>query len=504
MALPFVNQDEEQLRVTEAFLKDGQVSVDIFGYVVGAEEPFAEVPARSGEGPEPASTFAVGEEALSFGARQALIRKPLDVIAPIDKVSPVVRRGDTLRVEVVVRTRKVGHFFPGGTVDAFDVWLELQAVDDRGQVLFWSGKAEDNGKGPVEKGAHFYRSLLLDEHGNPINKRNAWAARSVAYVRLIPPGAADTAHFRIRVPENSGEKIYLKAKLNYRKFAWWNTQWAFAGVRDPSHKNFALAPGYDDGHWIFAGDTSNVSGKIKSIPNLPIVVMAQDEAEIRVISGAQTFTPPVASLEAQDRERWNDYGIGLLLQGDLKGAEQAFLNVAKIDPNYADGWVNIARARIQEGDMNGAQEVLQKALAIDPELAKTHFFYGMTWKAQGDYESALKHLKKAAEKYPLDRVVHNQIGRVLFLQRKYKEGIAEFMQVLQIDPEDLTAHYNLMLCYQGLGDETKAELHRKYYVRFKADEASQVITGPYRQLHPEDNNERQPIHEHGSAVISGY
>jgi len=34
-------------------------------------------------------------------------------------------------VDVVVRTRKVGHFFPGGTVDAFDVWLELQATDEK-------------------------------------------------------------------------------------------------------------------------------------------------------------------------------------------------------------------------------------------------------------------------------------------------------------------------------------------------------------------------------------
>jgi len=98
--------------------------------------------------------------------------------------------------------------------------------------------------------------------------------------------------------------------------------------------------------------------------------------------------------------------------------------------------------------------------------------------------------------------VRNQIGRVLFLQRRYHEAIREFEQVLQIDPEDLTAHYNLMLCHQGLGNPEFGEKHRKFYLRFKADEASQVITGPYRQLHPEDNNERQQIHEHVSAVIN--
>ena len=50
-----------------------------------------------------------------------------------------VKRGESLRVEVVLRTRKVGHFFPGGTVDAFDVWVELEAVDEKGHTIFHSG-----------------------------------------------------------------------------------------------------------------------------------------------------------------------------------------------------------------------------------------------------------------------------------------------------------------------------------------------------------------------------
>ncbi len=440
---------------------------------------------------------------MTPGTAPGMIVQPAEVIGPIDKIKPSVRRGDVIRLEIVVRTRKVGHFFPGGTVDAFDVWLELEAVDNKGQIIFWSGKVEDNGKGPVEAGAHFYRSLLLDAHGNRINKRNAWAARSVAYVHLIPPGAADTAHFRLQIPENCGDQIYLKAKLNYRKFAWWNTQWAFAGIRDPQDKDYRLAAGYDDGQWIFAGDTSKVSGKLKSIPHLPIIDMATAVAILDVVDADTSLPEFTIKPDPSDRERWNDYGIGLLLQGDLKGAEQAFQQVVEIDPKYADGWVNISRARIQEGDTAGAQEVLQKALLIDPELAKTHFFYALTLKTQGRYNEALEHLKKAIEQYPQDRVVRNQLGRILFLQRRYQQAIAEFEQTLQVDPEDLQAHYNLMLCYQGLKNTATAEKERKLYLRFKADETSQTITGPYRLLHAEDNNERQPIHEHLSAENPG-
>jgi tetratricopeptide (TPR) repeat protein len=499
-ALPFVNGDAEQLRVTQKFLQDGQISVDVFGLVRGDEMPAAaERQVGSGE-PSLSSTFAVGEESLNFGAQQAFIAPPADVIAPLDKVQPVVRRGESVRLEVVVRTRKVGHFFPGGTVDAFDVWVELEAVDDRGRVIFHSGAMEDDGRGQVEPGAHFYRSLLLDENGNRINKRNAWAARTVAYVRLIPPGAADTIHYRLRIPEDAGDRITLRAKVNYRKFAWWNTQWAFAGVRDPAQGQYSIGPGHDDGKWVFAGDTSKVSGGMKQIPDIPTTIMANAEATLAVVAkGADV--PALKTFEDKSvRERWNDYGIGLLLQGDLKGAEAVFLRVTKMEPGYADGWVNAARARIQEGNMPGAEEMLRQALKVDPELAKTHFFLGTALKSLGRYDEAIGHLQTASFKYPRDRVVLNQLGRVLFLKRRFAEAVEAFTRVLAIDPEDLQAHYNLMLCYRGLGQHEQAAREETLYLRFKADESSQAITGPFRQLNAHDNNERQSIHEHGTAT----
>jgi tetratricopeptide (TPR) repeat protein len=103
--------------------------------------------------------------------------------------------------------------------------------------------------------------------------------------------------------------------------------------------------------------------------------------------------------------------------------------------------------------------------------------------------------------YPRDRVALNDLGRILFLQRKYSEAVKILQSIFAIDPEDLQAHYNLMLCYSGLGNEKLAKEHEARYMRFKADESAQAITGPYRQLHPEDNNERQSIHEHVSVAL---
>jgi cytochrome c-type biogenesis protein CcmH/NrfG len=495
-AVPTANEDAEQLKITEAFLKNQQLSIDIFAMSPdrGETKPAANVQS------DLSTTFAVGEEAEAKISPASTV-EAAPVTAPLNRVQPAVRRGDTVRVDVVVRTKKLGHFFPGGTVDAYDTWVELKATDDKGQTIFWSGMVEDNGKGPVEKGAHFYRSLQVDEHGNRINKRNAWSTRAVVYVHLIPPGAADAVHYRLHVPESAGKKITLHARLCYRKFAWWHTQFAFAGVPDPNQKDASVSPTHDDRKFVFTGSLKGVSAKQEKIPDVPVVALAESEVAVSVLSRTAPTPQPKIALQPDDWQRWNDYGIGLFLQGDLKGAQAAFQKVTEIDPKNPDGWVNISRAAVQEGDMERARGVLEKALSLSPDLARAQFFYAKVLRADGNYDGAADHLRKVIAQYPRDRVALNDLGRILFLQRKYKDAMQILQQVLAVDPEDLQAHYNLMLCYNGLGDEKQAHEHQVRYLRFKADESAQAVTGPYRQLNPEDNNERQAIHEHDSVPL---
>jgi tetratricopeptide (TPR) repeat protein len=503
-AVPFANEDKDQLDETEQFLRANKLTVDIFALT---PESKAEQIKTLPQAPGLETTFAVGEEAETQiprapgeAAKEKLDEaEPWNVTAPLNRVSAAVRQGDVVRIDTVVRTRGVGHFFPGGTVDAFDCWLELYATDKNGQAIYWSGLAEDDGKGPVEPGAHFYRSLLIDAHQHPINKRNAWAARATVYAHLIPPGAADTVHFRIKIPDNAAGPITLHARLNYRKFSWWNTQFSFAGVPDPTQKSPAVAPEYDDSTYLFTGDVSDVSGKIKAIPAPPIVELASDDVELKILPRGVAEPKPQIDGEAKEWTRWNDYGIGLFLQGDLKGALDAFTEITKIAPQNPDGWVNVGRVRAQEGNLPAAKEVLEKALAVSPNLARAHFFLATVLRNQGEYDQAAQHLQTVLDQYPKDRVVHDDLGRIYFLQRRYNDAIRELNKSIGIDPENLEANYNLMLCYTGLGQTQRAGEYQERYLRFKADESAQTLTGPYLRSHPDDNNERQPIHEHVSV-----
>jgi len=471
--------------------------VDIFAVSPVTEHGTAMV-RRTGEGPHAMTGFAVGEEAEQSG--NAVIREVGQVAAPIDHSGIHLSLGSTALVDVVVRTRKIGHFFPGGTVDSFDVWLELQAKDADGRVIFWSGAVQDGGKGPVETGAHFYRAFQLDGEGNMINKRNAWQARSVLYVRLIPPGAADVAHFRVKVPKDAKGPLQFTAKLNYRKFSHYYTQFAYAGQPKPNQDSKLLSARFNSMEYSFDPHNipQDVSGNIKdSIPDLPIVVVASAKASVPL--GPSTWTPV---LRKEDRERWNDWAIGLLLQGDLKGAEYAFKKVTEAEPGYADGWLNVARALIQEGETEAAKPYVEQAMKINSKLGRVYFFKAMIEKADGKYDDALRSLDTALGTYPRDRVALNQAARILFLERKYADALKYLDRVCDVDPEDLQMHYTRMLCLRGVGDAAGAGREQALFQRFKAEESAQAITAKPRLLSPENNNERQQIHDHESVPLN--
>lgn len=502
-ALAHVNGDAEQMAATKKFLTSGFITMDIFAAApVEEKKGQAKMVRRAATGPQVMSGIASGEESDQTG--DVFIREVGKVSAPLNKAGLKLTPGSTARFDVVTRTRKIGHAFPGGTLDAFDIWIEFTAKDATGKTIFLSGEVENGGKGAVEPGAHFFRAFQLDADGNPINKRNAWQARTVLYVRQIPPGAADTAHYLVHIPKDAKGPITLTSKLNYRKFTRYYTEFAFAGVPKPGQDPALMNEHFNSMEYDFDPKNvpANVSSKMKGqIPDLPITTLAEAKVEIALTNDVKETQWNQVATKA-DRERWNDWGIGMLLQGDLKGAEYAFTKVTTAEPGYADGWLNVARALVQEGETDAAKPFIEKSLATDAKLGRTYYFRALIEKADGDYDAALKSLKVVTDKYPRDRVVLNQVARILFLQRKYPESIAALGKVNDVDPEDLQMHYTGMLAYRGMGNKDMAEREQKLFRRFKAEESSQSITGKRRLASPEENNERQTIHDHESVELN--
>ncbi len=399
-----------------------------------------------------------------------------------DRPLPVLRAGDRVQVDVVIRNKGVGHTLPGGTNDSNELWVEFLAQDATGETVLASGLLDDAGR--VDSTAHFLGSVLVDRQSRIIDRRNVQDWVTNVYANVIGPGAARNVHYDFVAPPDASITA-LKATLRHRKFKWYLNEWTFRGVRYGADQQgeYGDAP---DGHpWVLDPD--------KTAPVLPLTDMAVHE---RRAGGAAPDSLSATSSRPL-WERWNDFGIGRLLETDTRGAIEAFERVAELAPDNPEGPINMARAYIAEGQLDRATEALEEAERRRPGYLKTAWLRGEVHKATAEYDEALDEWLAVVDTYPDDRVLLLGIGRIHYLAGRYEEALPWFDRVLIIDPENVGALYNRMLALGALGRTEAFGEARERYEYHKDDENAPAVASPYKQAHPMDNREAQALHEHG-------
>jgi len=78
---------------------------------------------------------------------------------------------------------------------------------------------------------------------------------------------------------------------------------------------------------------------------------------------------------------------------------------------------------------------------------------------QGDVGGALSFYQKAVALDPSSPTLHNDIGRILQRQERWREAEQVFQRALAIDPNSVQTHVNLARLYEQMGDEEQAASH---------------------------------------------
>lgn len=431
-ALPFIRGDTETVKAQEEFLKYQKLRVDVFA-VKRDDGTVAEAP---------------------------------------DLRDVPLAAGETVEVQVVVRNLGVGHTFPGGTLDSNESWIEFSAFDAsaKDRPIYLSG-AVDAATRVVDRDAHFYRVVFVDEKGQECDRRNPQDFRAVVHQKVIGPGTADVARYRLKVPEElAGRRLGVRAVLKWRKFTRHYTEFSYA----------ATMPG-------------------RPVPDLPITDIASGEANFPVVAGA---LPPLAEIpagkfaEGTAWQRWNDWGIGCFLQKDTTGATRAFGVLRERFPDRVDGPRNLARVKLDDGDVAGAVSLLQEAESRDRGNAQTAYWFGVARERAGQLDDATAALELARKSFPGDRTIHRSLGQIHYKLERWDEALADFLEVLRIDPEDRIAHEYRALIYRVKGDEKAAAEADKAFKKYTIDESAQEWTDEFRRSRPDVNLESQLVHAH--------
>ncbi len=395
--------------------------------------------------------------------------------APLRPDVPTLQPGRQYLIETVIRTLKLGHLFTQGTTDSNQIWLHIRVMaGDR--IIGESGALDHERR--VDPWAHFVNVFMLDRDGHRIARRNGQDIFVPLYNHQIPPGAGQTVHYLLDVPDDVTGSIRVELSLMYRKF--------------------------DSEYMEFVGKTQAEHGVSlrNQLPNrpyrndLPITVLASDRIEIPLASARSEIPNAESSIPAW--QRWNDYGIGMLLKGkaELRQAADAFERVEAL--GRYDGPLNLARVFYREGRLDEAVAALRRAaMAEDPNAPAWTLAWlsGLVNREQGHLEEAEKNFRKVLEddtaerrrrgfNFQNDYQVINELGITLFYRsqrlfaeqqqdqrgRLLKQAVEQFKRTLALDSENVTAHYNLSLIYSQLGESERARHHQELHRRYRVDD----------------------------------
>jgi hypothetical protein len=397
--------------------------------------------------------------------------------APLRPKVPELKPGETYLLETVIRTVKMGHLFTQGTADSNEVWLDITVTAD-GKVIGRSGALDE--RKHVDPWSHFVNAFVVDKDGNRIDRRNAQDIVVALYNHQIPPGAGQTVHFRLSLPDNLSAPVTVDVKLQYRKF-------------DGTYMDF-VAKNRRPGDVPLRGHTP---GK-PYVNNLPITTLAHDRVTFPVAGVSTKVTNSTPEIDAW--MRWNDYGIGLFLKGkkELRQAADAFSKVEEFD-RY-DGPLNLARVLEREGDLNEAVDAIRRAAAFKEPSAPPWtiaWLSGVINRQQNRLEEAQENFEKVLTDqtadmrrrrfdFSLDYRVRNLLGETLFDRSRgfrtdanreqrvelLRQAAVTFKKTLAIDSENVTAHANLAQIYKELGETEKATKHRRLHDRYRPDDTA--------------------------------
>jgi tetratricopeptide (TPR) repeat protein len=168
----------------------------------------------------------------------------------------------------------------------------------------------------------------------------------------------------------------------------------------------------------------------------------------------------------------------------------------KLRPDYADAYTNIGLTNIEWEKYESARGGLEKALELDPNNARALYYLALVERRAGHSDAEVDDLQRVLAQYPQSRDVRRELGVSYYQQRRPKEAMEQFEALQAIDPDDLTAHYNLAILYRRMGMKDKAKEQLAMFVTKKLDPAAPTYSMDFLHRHPEISVESVPWHVH--------
>ena len=143
-------------------------------------------------------------------------------------------------------------------------------------------------------------------------------------------------------------------------------------------------------------------------------------------------------------------------EGKYKEALDMFSMVLETEPDNADVYNNMGVAYSCTGDLGHAESCYTKAIELDPLLAQAYINLSDLYYKAGDLASALGTLQRGSYELEDNLAIAHLLARVYIDDQRWEDAIVELERVLDGEPENYDAYYDLGHVYFELGDYESA------------------------------------------------
>lgn len=159
---------------------------------------------------------AVANDALQLDALVGFLKSADLELALAGRIEPATAPGSTpgLQLDVVIRSRGVGHGFPSGALDLNDAWVELEVRDGASRSIWRSGFDGPEGERAADSLA--LRRVFRDGEGRAILDHDILSAAGHLEDLTVPPGGRIERRLPVSVPADAQPPFELHGRLLHR------------------------------------------------------------------------------------------------------------------------------------------------------------------------------------------------------------------------------------------------------------------------------------------------
>ena len=193
-----------------------------------------------------------------------------------------------------------------------------------------------------------------------------------------------------------------------------------------------------------------------------------------------------------------DKAMELFREKKYKESIDAFHSVLETEPDNADVYNNLAVAYTCVSDFEHAETYFIKALELDPQLAQAYINLSDLYYKSGDLASAVGTLQKGSYELQDNLTIAHLLARVYIDDQRWDDAIEELDRVLDGEPENYDAYYDLGHVYFELGDYEGAISNFETVTEYRQD--SELLYYSLAQAYEANNEIDKAISNYLKAI----